>query len=317
MNRLGQMNTGPTIKTLPTSEECGTDQSWQNSSCFCCDCTPTDQSCCLNETTDKNCSPSALHCVKESNTWYNMFAPGKTVVNQSISGMVPWIDLSYLCFFFNCITSYWFSTWLILQLISQWRHRNATNLVCGLSYCSEFNISSWQRRDCHTFYFERVYEGRWKEQNYCEIHYSPWGCAWSSSWEKTSCPGRWVYLWHAFQLRTSTCSNSSMVNLLFTSHEARKSLIQYLIMLMMNNFEKWRELFPQWYCVDNSLTVIDLFHGLIGVTLHSFMGMNPMYPYQFSMLSNIRVIWVWCPSFCEIVYGIGYNIWCILTCQQF
>ena len=94
MNRLGQMNTGPTIETLPASEECGTKQSWQNSSCFCCDCTPTDQACCFNETTDRNCSPSALHCVKESNTWYNMFAPGKTVVNQNISGMVPWIDLS-------------------------------------------------------------------------------------------------------------------------------------------------------------------------------------------------------------------------------
>ena len=98
MNRLGQMNTGPTIETLLNSEECGPDQSWQNSSCFCCDCTPTDQACCLNETTDRNCSPSVLHCVKESNTWYNMFAPGKTVVNQNISGMVSGIGFHHMFF---------------------------------------------------------------------------------------------------------------------------------------------------------------------------------------------------------------------------
>lgn len=89
MNRLGQMNTGPTMKVLRFAEQCMTSHRWHNSSCFCCECLPEEVRCCQNassDLTDIKCSPALLHCVEESNLWYDMYSPGKTLVNQSISG---------------------------------------------------------------------------------------------------------------------------------------------------------------------------------------------------------------------------------------
>lgn len=78
MNKLGQLNTGPhVVSTSLPHTQCHNFTNDLNSSCYCC-------SNCNNMT--GLCQNTTVQCLRESNAWYNLYAPGKTVANQNLSG---------------------------------------------------------------------------------------------------------------------------------------------------------------------------------------------------------------------------------------
>lgn len=78
MNRLGQLSTGPSIEISKSAQTCARKSGDYNDTCYCCGC--------KSENEGEKCSQRVLHCVRESHTWYDMYAPSITAINQSVEG---------------------------------------------------------------------------------------------------------------------------------------------------------------------------------------------------------------------------------------
>lgn len=85
MYKLGQVNAGPEI-TEVDSYSCSNISQKMKTSCFCCSKLE------LLQEADNNRSAAKVKCIYDSNTWYNLYAAGKTYVDQNLTG-----ELSAVC----------------------------------------------------------------------------------------------------------------------------------------------------------------------------------------------------------------------------